>query len=281
MNSTWLNDYRRNKYHSQSGEDGIIEKILEFIPDKDQWCVEFGAWDGKLLSVTRFFREQGYNAVLIEGDSKKFEELKITCEKEGNSIPLNYFVETRGQNSLDAILEKTPIPTDFDLLVIDIDGNDYNVWKNLERYKPKVVCVECNQSFPDDVIFIQSENESYQGSSMQAMVDLAKEKGYELVATLSGNTFFVQKKYFPLFNIQDNSLRSLRNWYGSIMYVSQTYKGEIFTYGENKLIWSNYTLINLEMKQFAQLCRKLIEIRGVKKYLYLFLTFLRNKLIGL
>lgn len=281
MNNAWLNEFRKNKTFSQSGEDGIIAKVLDLLPDKDLWCVEFGAWDGKNLSVTRSFREIGYSSVLIEGNPSKFEDLKKTCEGETNSIPINSFVESHGENSLDHILNKTPIPSNFDLLVIDIDGNDYNVWKGLERYRPKLVCIECNPSFPDDVIFIQSENESYQGSSMKAMVELAKEKGYELVATLKGNTFFVDQKYFPLFNITDNSLHSLRNSYSSIMYISQTYKGEIFTYGKKKLIWSNYTLINLEMEQFERLCRKLMEVRGIRKQLYLFLSFLRNKLIGL
>lgn len=162
---------------------------------------------------------------LLKEILKNLKNLKLLVKKERkNSIPINCFVEVRGKNSLDSILEKTPIPTNFDLLVIDSDGNDYNVWKSLEKYSPKVVCIECNQSFPDVFVFIQDENENYQGTSMKAMVELAREKGYELVATLSGNTFFVQKEYFSLFNINDNSLHSLRNWYESTMYVAKRTK---------------------------------------------------------
>ena len=32
--------YTKN-YYSQSGEDGILEKILDSIPKKDSWCVGF------------------------------------------------------------------------------------------------------------------------------------------------------------------------------------------------------------------------------------------------
>ncbi len=47
--SNWLLDYGKNVY-SQTGEDGVIEKILDILPDRDSWCVEFGAWDGVHLS---------------------------------------------------------------------------------------------------------------------------------------------------------------------------------------------------------------------------------------
>ncbi len=63
----WLLNHRSN-VHSQAGEDGIIEKILELLPVRDHWCVEFGAWDGVFLSNTRRLIEHaGYSAVLIEG----------------------------------------------------------------------------------------------------------------------------------------------------------------------------------------------------------------------
>lgn len=281
MKNAWLNEFAKNNTYSQFGEDGILTKALEVLPDRNQWCVEFGAWDGKYLSTTLLLREKGYSAVLIEGDREKFKELKENCDKEVRSIPINCLVEPQGERSLDAILAKTPIPIDFDLLVIDIDGNDYHVWKGVERYRPRIVCIECNPSFPDDIVFIQSESESNQGSSMRAMVELAKEKGYELVATLGGNTFFVDRRFFSMYHIEDNSLRNLRDWYGSIMYLSQTYKGEVYTYGARQLIWSHNRLVNQEIMQFERVCKRLLNLGGARKWLYLFFTFLRNKVIGL
>ena len=35
---------------TQRGEDGIIEKIFEIVGATNRYCVEFGAWDGKLYS---------------------------------------------------------------------------------------------------------------------------------------------------------------------------------------------------------------------------------------
>jgi hypothetical protein len=47
-----LFDNLKKNVYSQNGEDGIIDYILNKIPDKDNWCCEFGAWDGKYLSNT-------------------------------------------------------------------------------------------------------------------------------------------------------------------------------------------------------------------------------------
>ena len=48
-----FNKYQSDIY-SQNGEDGVIAEILTHLQlwDKDNWCVEFGAWDGKHLSNT-------------------------------------------------------------------------------------------------------------------------------------------------------------------------------------------------------------------------------------
>ena len=72
----WLAEHKRD-VHSQTGEDGVIEKILETLPDLDKWCVEFGAWDGLYQTNTRHLVEsREYSAVLIEADKEKFGDLQ-------------------------------------------------------------------------------------------------------------------------------------------------------------------------------------------------------------
>ena len=73
---TWLLNHSRNVY-SQNGEDGIIEKILDMLPNRDRWCVEFGAWNGIYLTNTRnLIIEKGYSAVLNEADPDLFIDLQ-------------------------------------------------------------------------------------------------------------------------------------------------------------------------------------------------------------
>ena len=176
--SMWLLNYKSDKY-SQMGEDGVIEEILKILPKNDKWCVEFGAWDGQYLSNTRnLIESQDYAAVLIEGSKTKFKELEKNYAKNPKVITLNQFVGFEKKDNLDQILTKTSIPIDFDFLSIDIDGNDYYVWKTMVKYQPKAVCIEFNPTIPTEVKFIQkADNSVNQGSSLLSLVELGKEKG--------------------------------------------------------------------------------------------------------
>src|SRR6266542_444273 len=109
---TWLLEYKSNVY-SQTDEDGIIDKILQILPDQDNWCVEFGAWDGRHLSNTgKLIERNKYRAVLIEGSEAKFRELQGNYSGNKNVIPTNWFIGFMPENNLDRILQSTPIPKD-------------------------------------------------------------------------------------------------------------------------------------------------------------------------
>ncbi len=235
---TWLLDFKYDRF-SQHGEDGIIEKIIEILPEKDKYCVEFGAWDGIAMSNTRnLIINKGYSAVLIEGDSAKFEELKRNYAQIPNVITINRFVGFGEDDNLDQILKDTPVPSDFDFLSIDIDGNDYYVWKAMKNYSPKVVCIEFNHTIPTEVEFVQPPDHSVnQGVSLLSLVKLGKEKGYELVAVSIVNAFFVKKEYFPLFEIEDNRPEILRTNLEYVTYLFLGYDGTLFLRGFRKSPW--------------------------------------------
>ena len=155
-----LKQFKQNVY-SQHGEDGIISEILHRISmtcSLDQWCVEFGAWDGLHLSNTaRLIKEFGYSAVLIEGDTKRAKNLALNFPQ-SNVHAINRFISFEGENTLDNILSKTPIPSDFDFLSIDIDGVDYWVLDSMETVRPKIICIEFNPTIPNAVDFVQPKN---------------------------------------------------------------------------------------------------------------------------
>ena len=255
--STWLLNFKSDKY-SQMGEDGIIEKILKILPKKDKWCVEFGAWDGKYLSNTRnLIENKNYAAILIEGSKTKFKELEKNYSKNSKVISLNQFVGFEKKDNLDQILAKTSIPVDFDFLSIDIDGNDYHVWKAMSKYKPKVVCIEFNPTIPTEVKFVQkADNSVNQGSSLLSLVELGKEKGYELVAVLSVNAFFVKSEYYPLFQIENNSPEVLRTNSDFVTYLFSGYDGQIFLQGLKKLPWHGLELCEEKMQSLPKFLRK-------------------------
>ena len=115
-----------------------LGRSLAQLPNRNNWVVEFGAWDGLHLSNSRhFITSQGFSAVLIEGSSERFAALQSLYADRPDVHTLNVFVRTSHEDTLDQLLETTPIPRDFDYLSIDIDGNDYHVWKSLEKFTPR------------------------------------------------------------------------------------------------------------------------------------------------
>ena len=236
--ATWLLDHQGSVY-SQSGEDGIIGKILETLPKRDHWCVEFGALDGTSLSNTRnLIEHDDYAAVLIEASTVRFKELEANYVHTEKVTTLNRFVGFSVNDNLDHILADTAIPEDFDFLSIDIDGNDYHVWNATSRFVPKAVCIEFNHSIPNEVNFIQpADPRITQGSSLPALVELGKAKGYELVCVAGVNAFFVRSEYFPLFDIDDNSVAALRVDMSAITWLFTGYDGTIFLEGQRAMPW--------------------------------------------
>lgn len=254
--STWLLDYQQN-VHSQTGEDGIISKILELIPQSDKWCVEFGAWDGLYLTNTRHLIDsKGYSAVLIEADKNKFLELTNNYSQNARVTTLNKLVGFTEKDNLDQILESTSIPYDFDLLSIDIDGNDYHTWKAITKYRPKVVVIEFNPTIPTQIQFIQPADPFInQGSSLLSLVELGKAKGYELVSVLEFNAFFVTQELYPLFQIESNAPEVLRTNLSAITYLFSGYDGTIFLRGNCMLPWHGVELNELKIQYLPRFLR--------------------------
>lgn len=234
----WFEQYS-NDITSQSGEDGILQRIFELIPGENRWCCEFGAWDGKKYSNTyQLLANKGWSGVLIEADSKKFRELDKTFGNNRKITFLNKFVNFSGKDTLDEILQQTSIPIDFDLLSIDIDGNDYHVWQSVAYYQPKVVIIEYNQSIPNHVEFVQKADANINhGNSILSITNLGKSKGYELVAVTDLNAIFVKSEFYNLFNLPDNSLHKLRPIASYVTDIFQLYDGTIVLSGYKKMIW--------------------------------------------
>jgi len=251
-----LREYARD-VTSQHGEDGILEQVLETLPETDGWCVEFGAWDGKFLSNTyNLVANRGYSAVLIEGSARRFRDLQATHGANERVHLLNAMVGLTARDGLDALLATTPVPRDFDLLSIDIDGADYHVWSALEAYEPKVVIVEYNASIPTDVDFVQVPDLAVShGSSLRALVALGKRKGYELVAATDGNAIFVRERDFAVFGIEDNSPEALRPPVAPA-YVFQGFDGTVFVEGFRRLSWHGLPINERRLQQLPRFLRK-------------------------
>jgi hypothetical protein len=232
--------YDRN-ITSEHGEDGVVERIFQIIGEESRWCVDLGALNGVHGSnVWHLLKEKDWSGVLIEADKTQFERLKKEFAANDNAHCVNAFVSFDGENSLDKIFARTPLPTTFDLFSLDIDGNEYHLWDSLTKYRPRVMLVEFNPTIPNDVAFVQPRDmKIFQGSSLRSLVELGKRKGYELVATNEVNAFFVLKELFPKFGIVNNSIGALHTdrRYETSLY--QLYDGTLRIAGYDRLLWHN------------------------------------------
>jgi hypothetical protein len=248
--------FRKNIY-SQFGEDGILEQTFKKIKG-NKWCLEFGAWDGKHFSNTHnLIKNKGWKGVLIEPNSARFKDLCSTYQDNKKVTCLKRFVSFQGRDSLDNILKETKIPLELDLLSIDIDGNDYHVWKFLKKYSPRIVVIEFNPTIPHDVEFVQTKDFGVnQGTSLLYLMKLGKEKGYELIAATDTNAFFVRKIFYPFFNIKNNSPSVLHNNSKYETKFFQLYDGTIVLKGCKKLLWHGVKIDNETIQVLPKFLRK-------------------------
>jgi hypothetical protein len=237
-----LDSYSKNKYYSQFGEDGIVEEIFQRLENNielDEWCSEFGAWDGVHLSNTcHFIRNKQYKAVLIEGDPSRVSDLKKNFPQE-EVHKVQKFVSFEGPNSLDSIFSEYEIPINFDFLSIDIDGVDYHIFESLKKYHPKVICIEFNPTIPNAVEYVQPKDMKIKhGNSAKAIVRLGHTKGYKLVAITKCNLILVDEKLANFVIESEPSLESLHEIGNLPTYIFCGYDGSILSNKEHLvLVW--------------------------------------------
>ena len=86
----------------------------------------------------------------------------------------NIFIDKT--NTIDQVL-KHNFKKDIDLLSIDIDGQDYHLFKQLEIYRPKLIIVECNMTARKYIRLIEDEGANNGvGSSALSILELGNKK---------------------------------------------------------------------------------------------------------
>ena len=203
-NKFWAK-YQNNVY-SQHGEDGCINELFKRLNICDGgWACEFGAADGKWLSNTfNLVENKNFNCVMIESNQNAYKNLLKTKERFPNIIPVNKIVGFNdSEDNLDNILKKTNIPKDFDLLSIDIDSYDYQVWRDFNKYKPKLVIIEIHSGIdPYNEEWIHTENK-YKMTGFRPMFNLGLKKGYKFLFH-NGNMWFIREDLYEKVNIKYN-----------------------------------------------------------------------------
>ena len=183
------------KTFSKHGGDGIIAYIFSKIGAVNRTFVEMGIEDGRECNTANLARNFGWSGLMIDANESWVKSAQ-DFYKDYKVKVAHLFVTAENINE---ILEKGEI----DLLSIDIDGNDYWVWKAITSVNPRVVVLEYNSSFGHRSItqkyntehrFSPHQSPLYFGASLSALTKLSKEKGYILVAcdTHGHDAFFIR-----------------------------------------------------------------------------------------
>lgn len=221
-----LKQRERNVY-SQYGEDGIVEWIFGRLAPGNKTCVEFGAWDGRNLSNTfNLVAHHGWKAVYIEADPNKFPALQKTAIAFPAITAVCSLVTSAGDSALDEILRRCNVPEEFDILSIDIDGNDYDVWEASVRYRPRLVIVEFNSTFPGEFSYVDRGGRGFIGSSAAAFAALAARKGYGLLGRTATNLFFLRSDCFPALGVGPQAVADVVDR-KDVCYALLNYAGEV------------------------------------------------------
>lgn len=187
------------KVYSQCDEDGIIEEIFKRIGFGNRVFVEFGVESGIECNSVKLLME-GWRGLWLDGGAAHVAQIRNTFGPqliEGRLRVIESFITAENINFL---LEQGGLSGDIDLLSIDIDMNDYWVWKAIEAVKPRVVVIEYNATLRPPLSLVVPydprriwNGSNYFGASLEALVRLGREKGYRLVGcSFSGaNAFFV------------------------------------------------------------------------------------------
>ncbi len=177
-----INNYEK-KVLSQRGQDGILEMIFDKIGTTNKFFVEFGIHlrEGNTLYLKS---AKGWNGLWMDGKG------------DGKNIKKEFITK----DNINELLEKYNVPNTFDLLSIDIDGNDYYIWESIKK-NPRVLEIEYNSHIsPNESKSIEYnpnfvwKGDDYYGASLLALVKLGIKKGYTLIGCDSTGTdsFFIQ-----------------------------------------------------------------------------------------
>ncbi len=235
------------KVFSAFGEDGIIQFLIQRLPQIPKIFIEFGV-EAYTEANTRFLlRYNNWKGLIIDGSKANMELVRKSDIYWRHDIEaVDRFITN---DNINEIFSSKGFSGDIGLLSIDIDGNDYWVWNAIYEVRPAIVVAEYNSYFGSERAISVPYKEDffrttahysnlYFGASLPALDHLANMKGYVLIGTTktSYNAFFVRKDLLemvglPAYNAQeafvDAFAREARNPDGTLSFAGAEQRRQI------------------------------------------------------
>lgn len=192
------------KVFSQWGEDGIIQYLISRIAIESKIFVEFGVQDYSESNTRFLLVNDNWTGLVIDSGSEYIGRIRSQEYYWKNDLTAIYDFVT--VDNINKLIAGAGITGSIGILSIDIDGNDYWIWKAISVISPQIVIIEYNSSFgnqhavtiPYQPDFSREKAHFsclYWGASLPAFCSLASQKGYIYVGSNSAgsNAFFIRK----------------------------------------------------------------------------------------
>jgi precorrin-6B methylase 2 len=148
--------------------DKDYDLLEDFLPNSNNIVFDLGAGIGDYALLSSIRVDKRGKVISVEADTQAFELLKKNVKENNlkNVVPLNLFVSSEREHSIDFIVEKLRLKR-VDLIKMDIEGEEYNALKGaiktIRKFKPKII------------IEIHSKN------LREKILEFLKNYGYDLV----------------------------------------------------------------------------------------------------
>jgi len=197
--NAWIDALRPNnlerfaaKGYSQYGADGVLHKLFADLGTQNKQYVEFGTGRGVETNTRRLREACGWSGLLMD--------IGYTDKR------INLHREFITRENIVQLFRKHRVPTEVDLLSVDINGNEWWVLEALldQGFRPRVIVAEANLMLPEGVDHVLKYNSSfvwdratlaqscYIGSSALAFQRLARHYGYSTVLIYKPDIYLVR-----------------------------------------------------------------------------------------
>jgi hypothetical protein len=266
---------------SQWGEDGIIQWLVDNLPDIPKTFIEFGVEDYRQSNTRLLLQLKNWQGLVMDGSA---EHIKNICNQE---IYWRYSLEAKCAfidcENINKLILDSGLGGDIGLLSIDIDGNDYWVWKAINVVSPAIVVCEYNAVLGDRHCLTVPYRANFQrtnahhsnlyfGASIKALIKLASDKGYQFLGSTSTgcNAFFVRNdlaqnilSMLDFASVYPSSVREARDPHGRLLFVDGLERSHLISHlpfidleHGNPVVLSDYT--NLYSSEWANRSRAVI-----------------------
>lgn len=208
------------KVFSQWGDDGIIQWLVNNLEFSNKTFIEFGVENYRESNTRFLMMNNNWSGLVMDGSESNVAQI-INSEYFWK-YELSVKTVRIDIDNINNLLSSSQLGKEVGILHIDLDGNDYWIWKEINVITPIVVILEYNSVFgidkaitiPYDGAFYRTNthySNLYFGASLRALYQLSADKGYSFIGCNSAgnNAYFIRRD-----KLNDNvSETSLENGY--------------------------------------------------------------------